>query len=551
MARINIRFRLRRDKSDNWEENDPVLEAGEPGYELDTHLLRIGNGVNRFSELPAISPGSQGLPGDPGIPGADGAPGPKGDKGDPGLQGADGAPGPKGDKGDTGPQGIQGIEGPTGDQGPMGPGGADGHSFNFKGLWDALTNFAQNDVVYYQGSSWIALNPSTGSEPSESSTDWDEMAMAGAPGAQGVQGPQGLQGLQGDPGPKGDKGDTGTPGATGADGPKGDPGTAGRGFNPRGAWDSKAAYAVDDIALYAGSTYRAKAAVAVPVNTPPPANPIGGDGAPLVGQIGTDPVNGTLTTADVYNSTYGDRYFIRITAPGTVTFTLVNNTTKNARILVHTWNTVVVGQSAVVATGETVTLTMNFSSAADYTVRVESTYWGDSPNGPYTITAAPGTATIQNPASNPDPASASASWERWASKGDKGDAGVAPARIGMSLVTASLPANGREKLSGGMAFYAANAYKITSNRPARVRFYTTTAKRDADASRAIGTDPTGDHGVLLDVVFTSSMLSLDLSPTVMLHNEESPRIKSLGYIVDNLDANAGTVNINVDFQVIE
>lgn len=57
-------------------------------------------------------------------------------------------------------------------------------------------------------------------------------------------------------------------------------------------------------------------------------------------------------------------------------------------------------------------------------------------------------------------------------------------------------------------------YRIETNVPARVRLYTDNTKRDADQTRAIGTDPTGDHGVMFDFVTTTTLLSADLSPLI-------------------------------------
>lgn len=45
-------IRLRRDQSANWTSVNPVLAAGEAGYELDTRLLKIGDGVTAWNNLP-------------------------------------------------------------------------------------------------------------------------------------------------------------------------------------------------------------------------------------------------------------------------------------------------------------------------------------------------------------------------------------------------------------------------------------------------------------------------------------------------------------------
>lgn len=147
-------FQLRRGSAAQWTDENPVLHPGEPGIELDTGKVKIGNGFSRWSELSYLSgEGSAGLsayqvavnngfvgtqaewllslkgadgadstvPGPPGPPGEDGADGAQGPQGIPGTPGADGAdstvPGPQGPKGDTG------------DTGPQGPAGADGADY--------------------------------------------------------------------------------------------------------------------------------------------------------------------------------------------------------------------------------------------------------------------------------------------------------------------------------------------------------------------------------------------------------------------------------------
>ena len=62
---------------------------------------------------------------------------------------------------------------------------------------------------------------------------------------------------------------------------------------------------------------------------------------------------------------------------------------------------------------------------------------------------------------------------------------------------------------------------MSADAAARIRIYATTAHRAADAARAVGTDPTGDHGVELDVNLTSSILSVTLAPASDIHSFES------------------------------
>lgn len=52
-------IRLRRDLSYNWVRTDYILVEGEPGYAIDTHVLKIGDGVSRWTDLGDILPGSE------------------------------------------------------------------------------------------------------------------------------------------------------------------------------------------------------------------------------------------------------------------------------------------------------------------------------------------------------------------------------------------------------------------------------------------------------------------------------------------------------------
>jgi len=108
----------------------------------------------------------------------------KGDKGETGETGATGAKGDKGDKGDTGSQGIQGIQGiqgATGAAGANGTDGEDGTSFTWENAYVTETAYTPNDVVSYNGSSYICKLASTGNLPTNT-TYWDLMAQAGEDG---------------------------------------------------------------------------------------------------------------------------------------------------------------------------------------------------------------------------------------------------------------------------------------------------------------------------------------------------------------------------------
>lgn len=51
---LNTRFQFKRGLAEAWNRNNPVLAAGEPGWTLDTHILKIGDGVTAWKDLESI-----------------------------------------------------------------------------------------------------------------------------------------------------------------------------------------------------------------------------------------------------------------------------------------------------------------------------------------------------------------------------------------------------------------------------------------------------------------------------------------------------------------
>lgn len=45
-------FKFRRGTSAQWTSKNPILGSGEPGYETDTHLFKMGDGLTRWESLP-------------------------------------------------------------------------------------------------------------------------------------------------------------------------------------------------------------------------------------------------------------------------------------------------------------------------------------------------------------------------------------------------------------------------------------------------------------------------------------------------------------------
>ncbi len=154
------------------------------------------------------------------------------------LMAQQGAAGPQGPKGDIGPQGLQGVQGLPGSQGipgiggapgPQGPAGANGTSFIFRGPFSGDAEYAANDVVTFNGSTYIASTANRGEDPPDINAIWVLMAQAGGQGPAGPEGQPGPRGPAGVAGPMGDPGAMGATGATGPPGPQGPQGPAGVG----------------------------------------------------------------------------------------------------------------------------------------------------------------------------------------------------------------------------------------------------------------------------------------------------------------------------------
>ena len=149
-----------------------------------------------------------------------GATGPQGPAGVAGPTGVQGPAGPMGTTGATGATGLRGLTGAPGAPGAPGPAGTNGTSFIFLDNYNPNATYAANDVVTYNGSSYIAILPN-GPNPSgptpDKSPEWGLMAAGGT----GPAGPAGPQGPQGDPGPMGPMGNTGPAGPAGPQGPTG------------------------------------------------------------------------------------------------------------------------------------------------------------------------------------------------------------------------------------------------------------------------------------------------------------------------------------------
>jgi hypothetical protein len=191
--------------------------------------------------------------------------------------------------------------------------------FNFRGPWTSTTAYSVNDVATEGGSSYVALEASTASDPAidvmGSGANWAVIAAGGAKGttgAVGARGPAGPQGPAGAAGPVGPTGATGVQGLTGATGPIGPAGAAGSQGpagppGPQGPAGPMGATGAAGLTGPTGATGPQGAAATIPANLTAVSNGLGTSGY-SGGSLGTSV---TCTIGDIVlstNSYFGTTY---------------------------------------------------------------------------------------------------------------------------------------------------------------------------------------------------------------------------------------------------
>lgn len=125
-----------------------------------------------------------------------------------------------------------------------------------------------------------------------------------------------------------------------------------------------------------------------------------------------------------------------------------------------------------------------------------------------------------------------------------GTPGSTPVRADFAGTAAALAANAEANLDIAIA-KAWVALRVRTNRPARVRIYANAAARTADAARAVGVAPTGDHGLLLEYITTSGDLDWAVAPAIVGYNLESPITAIAAVRITNLDVAAGDTTVTI------
>jgi Major tropism determinant N-terminal domain len=138
-------MQFKRNTAAGWTTSNPILAANEFGWESNTNLFKIGNGVTRWTGLP------------------------------------------------------YGGRGGGGSTGPTGATGADGLGFTTKGTWNPSGTYYRNDIVFDNNGSysWISNVPGNSvSEPYIDTIRWQPIALQGptGPTGDGGTGPTGPTG---------------------------------------------------------------------------------------------------------------------------------------------------------------------------------------------------------------------------------------------------------------------------------------------------------------------------------------------------------------------
>lgn len=130
------------------------------------------------------------------------------------------------------------------------------------------------------------------------------------------------------------------------------------------------------------------------------------------------------------------------------------------------------------------------------------------------------------------------------------NAGGAPSRGDVSVTTASLADKAAQN---GVIVLGKSSLvmKVQGSVKCRVRLYSTAAYRAADALRDPGIDPTGEHGVMLDILFPAGNLTWDLSPLSLVTSDDVPPTSSIYYAIQNLSGAAAAITVTVTRIIVE
>jgi hypothetical protein len=324
----------------------------------------------------------------------------------------------------------------------------------------------------------------------------------GAPGAPGADGADGVDGVDGAPGPAGASGATGAAGpagptgpagasgatgATGPTGPSGPVGSAAIGILASGAYLGSA-NAIDFAAASAGISIAGGSAIVTLIGAQGPPGVAGASGA--IGPAGPTGPAGASGATGATGAAGADG------APGAVGPT---------------------GPAGPAGSGAT--------GGGALSILGSGAYLGSAsvlnivPSGAVSLVG--GSATIVT-----DRARQTAVWS---SSGLASGVGVSDA------------------INLGCGY---KIIRVAIDTAGRLRVYTQTGKRDTDVSRAVGDQPTGDHGLIGEWAFPTASGSVDCTPQPHGNSLDTPASTNIPIRVDKLTA-SGAVNVTLTYQRTE
>jgi hypothetical protein len=134
---------------------------------------------------------------------------------------------------------------------------------------------------------------------------------------------------------------------------------------------------------------------------------------------------------------------------------------------------------------------------------------------------------------------------------DKANTGASPARTTVSATTASLASNATGNLTVTMA-KGYGLYKIAVSTGAWVTVYGNIARRNADFTRSITTDPAPGSGVIAEAITTGTTANVtNFTPSVMGYNDDVSVTTNAYIKVYNNSGTTNTVTVTVTYLPLE
>jgi hypothetical protein len=131
--------------------------------------------------------------------------------------------------------------------------------------------------------------------------------------------------------------------------------------------------------------------------------------------------------------------------------------------------------------------------------------------------------------------------------GPAGPSGTASSPRQWASAAVNLAA-GASGLTGADLGRAYIIHRVTADRPARVRTYVASGYQLADRDRTLTTDPTGEHGLTMDVDLDFSWV---LGPPAVGSSQATPTSPAIPVTITNRSASAGVTTVGLEFSRIE